>query len=109
MTKIIATLYTIATVLIIIGALFILQNETYGLLVLCSGLFLNVIYRLINLDYAQVVALKILAVFKLAVILLMLFACLSFIVDWSQKFNFLILSIVLDLLFNLKEISLKKK
>ena len=109
MTKIVSTLYTIATVLIIIGALFILQNETYGLLVLCSGLVLNIMYRFITFDYVRLKSFKIGEFFRLANVLLMGFACLSFIVDWDKKFNFLIVSIVLDLLFNWKEISFKTK
>ena len=64
MTKILSTLYTIATVLIIVGALFILQNETYGLFVLCSGLVINIIYRFTTLDYDRVKSFKILDVFS---------------------------------------------
>ncbi|MBI9056611.1 MAG: hypothetical protein JEZ01_02445 [Labilibaculum sp.] len=109
MTKILSALYTIATVLIIVGALFILQNETYGLFVLCSGLVLNIVYRFTTLDYARVKSLKILEVFRLANIFLMIVACLSFMIGSDQKFNFLIISIVLDLLLNLKEISFKTK
>ncbi len=109
MTKILSTLYTIATVLIIVGALFILQNETYGLFVLCSGLVLNIIYRFTTLDYDRVKSFKILDIIRFVNIFLMIVACFSFMVDWDQKFNFLIISIVLDLLLNLKEISFKTK
>lgn len=109
MTKILSTLYTIATVLIIVGALFILQNETYGLLILCLGLVLNIVYRSITLDFDEVKSFKILDVFRFLNILLMIIACLSFVLSWDQKFNFLIISIVLDLLLNLKEISFKTK
>ena len=109
MTKILSTLYTIATVLIIVGALFILQNETYGLLVLCSGLVLNIVYRFISLDFDRVKAFKIWDLFRFGNIFLMIIACLSFFLDWDEKFNLLIVSIVLDLLLNLKEISFKTK
>lgn len=109
MNKILSILYTLATVLIIVGALFILQNESYGLAILSSGLLLNVIYRLNTLDFKRVKSFKFLDVFRFLNILLMIVACLGFFSDWDQKFNLLIVTIVLDLLLNLKEISFKTK
>lgn len=109
MNKILPIVYTIATILIIIGALFILQGEDYGLAVLSLGLFLNIIYRFSTLNYASVKSFKIMDVLRLANILFMIVACLGFFTDWDQKFNLLILTIVLDLLLNLKEISFKIK
>jgi hypothetical protein len=109
MNKILPIVYTIATILIIIGALFILQAESYGLAVLSLGLLLNVIYRFSTLNYASVKSLKIMDILRLVNILLMIVACFGFFTDWDQKFNLLILTIVLDLLLNLKEISFKTK
>ncbi len=109
MSKILPILYTLATVLIIVGALFILQNESYGLTVLILGLVLNVLYRVSTLNFEDVKCFKFLDVFRFLNILLMIVACLGFFSDWEQKFNLLILTIVLDLLLNLKEISFKSK
>ncbi|MUP36869.1 hypothetical protein [Labilibaculum euxinus] len=109
MNKILPIVYTIATILIIIGALFILQAEKYGLAVLSLGLVLNVFYRFSTLNYESVKSFKILDVLRLANILFMIVACAGFFYDWNQKFNFLILTIVFDLLLNLKEISFKSK
>jgi hypothetical protein len=39
----------------------------------------------------------------------MIIACAGFLIDLDEKFNLLILTIVLDLLLNLKEISFKTK
>lgn len=109
MNKILPIVYTIATILIIIGALFILQGEDYGLAVLSLGLLLNVVYRFSTLNYASVKSFKIMDVLRLANILFMIVACFGFLTDWDQKFNLLILTIVFDLLLNLKEISFKTK
>ncbi|WP_321319738.1 hypothetical protein [Labilibaculum sp.] len=109
MNRILSIVYTSATILIIIGALFILQAEKYGLAVLSLGLVLNVFYRLKTLNYDCVKSFKILDVLRLANILFMIVACIGFFYDWNQKFNFLILTIVFDLLLNLKEISFKSK
>ncbi|WP_461630780.1 hypothetical protein [Labilibaculum euxinus] len=109
MNKILPIVYTIATILIIIGALFILQAEKYGLAVLSLGLVLNVFYRFSTLNYESVKSFKILDVLRLANILFMIVACIGFFYDWNQKFNFLMLTIVFDLLLNLKEISFKSK
>ncbi|WP_461641187.1 hypothetical protein [Labilibaculum euxinus] len=109
MNKILPIVYTIATILIIIGALFILQAEKYGLAVLSLGLVLNVFYRFSTLNYESVKSFKILEVLRLANILFMIVACAGFCYDWNQKFNFLILTIVFDLLLNLKEISFESK
>lgn len=109
MKKILPIVYTIATILIIIGALFILQGEKYGLAVLCLGLVLNVIYRFSTLNYVNVEIFKIMDILRLANVLFMIIACIGFLADWDQKFNLLIVTIVLDLLLNLKEISFKTK
>lgn len=109
MNKILPIVYTIATILIIIGALFILQAESYGLTVLCSGLLLNVFYRFNTLNYKNLQVFKIVDILRLANIFFMIIACLGFFFDWDHKFNLLILTIVADLLLNLKEISFKTK
>jgi len=109
MSKIRSILYTLATILIIIGALFILQDDAYGIAILGLGLMFNVIYRAINLDRNKLCSFHWLELLKLVSMILMAVACLSFILELEQKFNLLILSIVLDLLVNMKEISFKKE
>ena len=109
MRRVLPILYTLATVLIIVGALFIFQGENYGLAILTGGLGLNIIYRLLTLDYKNVQAFKLMDVLRVVGILVMLAACLVFFTNSDQKFNLLILAIVLDLLLNLKEISFKTK
>jgi len=109
MSRILSILYTVATILIIVGALFILQDEVYGMPVLGLGLILNIAYRALNIDLNKLRSFQWLEILKLGSMLFMAIACLSFILDLEQKFNLLILSIVLDLLVNMKEISFKKK
>jgi len=109
MSKILSILYTLATVLIIIGALFILQDEVYGMLLLGLGLLLNIIYRALNLDLKRLRSFHWLETLRLGCMLFMAIACLSFVLELEQKFNLLVLSIVLDVLLNMKEISFKKK
>lgn len=108
MVKIRSILYTSATILIIVGALFILQDDTYGIVILGLGLVLNIIYRAINLDFKKIASFHWLELLKFGSMLFMLVACMSFIFELEQKFNLLILSIVIDLLVNMKEISFKK-
>jgi len=109
MDKIRSILYTVATILIIVGALFILQDDTYGILILGLGLVLNIVYRAINLDFKKIASFDWLELLKFGSMIFMAAACLSFVLELEQKFNLLILSIVLDLLVNMKEISFKKK
>lgn len=108
MSKINSILYTLATILIIVGALFILQDDAFGILILGIGLVLNIFYRGINLDGSKIKNLNWLELLRLGSMMFMSFACLSFILELEQKFNFLILAIIIDLLVNMKEISFKK-
>ena len=109
MDKMRSILYTLATILIIVGALFILQDDNYGIFILGLGLLLNIIYRVINFDSKKILSLHWLEIIKLGSVILMAITCLSFIFESSQKFNLLFLSIILDLIANMKEISFKKK
>jgi len=109
MTKLHSILYTLATILIIIGALFILQDDNYGILILGLGLILNIVYRAINIDLKKITSFDWLELIKLGSVIFMAVACFSFILELEQKFNLLILSIVIDLIVNMKEISFKKK
>ncbi|MRT93893.1 hypothetical protein [Ancylomarina sp. 16SWW S1-10-2] len=109
MNKIRSILYTLATVLIIVGALFIIQDNTYGILILVLGLVLNMVYRAINIDFKKIELFHWFEFIKLGSIIFMAVACLSFMLELEQKFNLLILSIIIDLIVNMKEISFKKK
>ncbi|MFT5749596.1 MAG: hypothetical protein ACI93S_000857 [Ancylomarina sp.] len=109
MAKLHSILYTLATILIIVGALFILQDDTYGIIILGLGLVLNIVYRVINIDFKKIESFYWLELIKLVSMIFMAVACLSFVLELEQKFNLLILSVVLDLLVNMKEISFKKK
>lgn len=109
MAKLHSILYTLATILIIVGALFILQDDTYGILILGLGLVLNIVYRAINIDFKKVESFDWLELLKFGGMIFMGIACLSFVFELEQKFNLLILSIVIDLLVNMKEISFKRK
>ena len=109
MSKIRSILYTLATILIIVGALFILQDDAYGIIILVFGLILNMVYRIINLDKSKLISFYWLEIIKLGAVLFMALACTSFILELEQKFNLLIVSIVIDLLVNMKEISFKKE
>ena len=109
MAKLHSILYTLATILIIVGALFILQDDAYGIIFLGLGLVLNIFYRALNLDLKKIAIFHWLELLKLGSMIFMASACLSFIFESEQKFNLLIVSIVLDLLVNMKEISFKKE
>lgn len=109
MKRFLSILYTLATVLIIVGALFILQAESYGMAMLASGIGLNVVYRIFNLNIEKVKQLKFYELLKAFGILLMILACILIFTDSDQKFNLMILAVVLDVVINYKEISLKAK
>nr|WP_320117727.1 hypothetical protein [uncultured Marinifilum sp.] len=109
MKKILSILYTLATVLIIVGALFILQSETYGIVLLTCGLGLNIVYRILNLNWTKVKEFHIMSLLKLMGIIVMGIACVLIFSKSDQRFNILILSIVLDLVLNSKEISFRTK
>ena len=109
MFKLRSILYTLATILIIVGALFILQDDTYGIIILGLGLVLNIVYRVINIDFKKITSFHWLELLKFGSLIFMAVACLSFVLKLEQKFNLLILSIVLDLLVNMKEISFRNK
>ena len=109
MNKILSILYTLTTVLIIVGALFILQEETFGLPVLLTGLLFNVFYRIFNLKKEHFTTQKVRSYLQLISIFLLLTACLLFVMDQEQKFNLLIVGIVFDTVLNMREITEKKK
>ncbi|RUT78861.1 hypothetical protein [Ancylomarina longa] len=109
MKRILLALYTLATILIIVGALFILQGDSYGSALLIGGLVLNIFYRLLTFDFPQLKVFKVKSIFKLASIFLMMVACILFFTNSDQKFNLLIVSILSDTFLNFKEISFKKK
>ncbi|MFA8433928.1 MAG: hypothetical protein ACEPOZ_05380 [Marinifilaceae bacterium] len=109
MARILDILYTLATVLIIVGALFILQDEFYGIWFLTMGIGLNVLYRGITLKMDDVKKMKWMENLRALNILFMLFALFSFYLDMEGRFSFLILAILLDFLLNLKDLSVQKK
>ncbi len=99
--------YIVATMLIVVGALLILQNTKYGLTILVAGLVVNIIYRLINLPWRNLLKLKPRATVKFLSILILGFACVYMYSNDINKFNFLIIAIVLDVIIHLKEDSKK--
>ncbi|MCY1636249.1 hypothetical protein [Marinifilum sp. D737] len=109
MKRFLSILYTLATVLIIVGALFILQAESYGVAILASGVGLNIVYRIFNLNTERISQLKFSELLKGLGILLMLVACILIFTDFDQKYNMMIFAVVLDVIINYKEISLKTK
>lgn len=109
MKRFLSILYTLATVLIIVGALFILQAESYGVAILASGVGLNIVYRIFNLNTERIRQLKFSELLKVLGILLMLVACIFIFTDYEQKYNMMIFAVVLDVIINYKEISLKTK
>lgn len=109
MNRILPVIYTLSTVLIIVGALFIFQEETYGLTVLSLGLVMNILYRSLTLNFDGIKAYKLMDLLRFGNIVLMTIACVLFYTEWDQKFNLLVLAILFDLLLNFKEISFKRK
>ncbi|PXX95226.1 hypothetical protein DF185_22530 [Marinifilum breve] len=109
MKRFLSILYTLATVLIIVGALFILQAESYGVAILASGVSLNIFYRIFNLNTERIHQLKFSELLKVLGIILMLVACILIFTDYDHKYNMMIFAVVLDVIINYKEISLKTK
>ncbi len=103
MKRVLKTFYIVATMLIVVGALLILQSSKYGLSVLVAGLVINIIYRIINLPWQQLLKLRPRAVMRFLSILLLGFACAYMYGNDINKFNFLIIAIVIDMLVHLKE------
>lgn len=109
MKKIQEFIYTIATILIVMGALFILQEEVYGLILLVGGISINVVYRIFNLNVDKLKNINIIEILRSINIIFLLFTLLMFFMDNNQRFNLLIVAIVFDFLVNIKELSFKKK
>ncbi|WP_421921036.1 hypothetical protein [Marinifilum sp.] len=107
MKRFLSILYALATVFIIVGALFILQAESYGLALLTSGLGLNILYRILILRLQKFKVFKLHDFLKLLGILIMIFACVLIFTNSEYKFNILILSVIVDVIINYKEITLK--
>jgi hypothetical protein len=107
MNRVLSILYTLATVLIIVGALFILQEEVFGLPVLLSGLVFNIFYRIINLKKNSFKLEKVRSYLQVVNIFLLFIACFLFVVDMEQKYNLLIVSIVFDTILNMREVTQK--
>ncbi len=99
--------YIIATMLIVVGALLILQHAKYGLTLLVAGLVLNIIYRLIKLPWKHLLQMKSRAVVKFLSALILGFACVFMYSNDANKFNILIIAIVIDVIVYLKEDSRK--
>ncbi len=95
--------YIVATMLIVVGALLIFQNTKHGLTVLVAGLIMNIIYRLINLPWRNLLKLRPLASLKFISVLILGFACMYIYSNDVNKFNFLIIAIVIDVIVHIKE------
>jgi len=109
MKKTLNITYTISTILIIIGAFLILEDNFYGIIILTLGILFNVLYRYLTLDLNLVKKPQWLEILRGFNILFTIVVLTGFYLDWEQKINLLIVAIVLDLLLNLKEVSFKKR
>ncbi len=107
MKRLLNIFYIAATMLIIVGALLIFQNTKYGLTVLASGLIVNIIYRLISMPWRNLLKLRPAAVIKFLSVLILGFACMYIYSSDINKFNLLIIAIVIDVIVNIKEDSKK--
>lgn len=102
-------IYTMATVLIVMGALFILQEEIYGLMILVAGISTNIVYRIANINIEKLKKRKIIEFLRCANIIFLLLTIIMFFIENEQRFNLLIVAILVDFIVNIKEISSAKK
>lgn len=100
--------YTLATILIIVGALFLLQEDAVGIYLLTAGIVINSIYRGLTLKWEFLKNLQWLETLRGLNILFMIFALIGFYFDWEGKISYLIVAILLDLVLNLKDLSFRK-
>ncbi len=110
MERFLKVLYTLNTILIITGAFFILQSESYGITILISGFGFHTLYRIIDFIYKKSNLFSFNTFIKLSGIFFMMTSMYIIIfTHMEQKYNLAILAIVLDLVINYKEIRIKRK
>ena len=109
MKRLLDITYTLATLLIIVGALLIFQDDVKGVFVLIAGVLLNIIYRAMTLKWRNILMFQWLDILRGISICLMLVSIVGFYQGWKDIFNFFILAVISDILLNLKDLSFVRK
>jgi len=109
MKRLLDITYTLATLLIIVGALLIFQDDVKGVFVLIAGVLLNIIYRAMTLKWRNILMFQWLDILRVISICLMLVSIVGFYQGWKDIFNFFILAVISDILLNLKDLSFVRK
>lgn len=106
--KIIKQLYTLATILFIVGALLLYQGNETGAIVICIGLFINVFYRIKNLSIDSLRKLNFLEILKLISAAFLAVSVVLFIID-RDALQYVLVAIVFDVILNINLFPVKQK
>lgn len=108
MSKILKHLYSIATVLFVVGGLLIYQGEKSGSIAIGIALLINVVYRLISIDIGNLKKLIPLDILKLVSAVFLAVTVFLFFIDF-EALQYVIVAIVFDVLLNIDDLFHKKR
>jgi len=105
--KIIKHIYTLATILFIVGGLLLYQGNETGAIAICIGLFINVFYRINNLNKNSLKKLNFLELLKLVSAVFLVVSVVLFIIE-RDALQYVIVAIVFDIILNINIFPAKK-
>ncbi len=96
-----------ATILFVVGGLLLYQGEKSGSVVICVGLLMNVVFRIINLSKSNLKALKLLEILKLCSAVFLAVTVVLFFMDF-KALEYVIVAIIFDVVLNIEDLAGKK-
>lgn len=108
MNKIVKHMYTLATILFVVGGLLLYQGNETGAIAICIGLFINVFYRLNGLSKNSLKELVFLELLKLISAVFLAVSVVMFFIN-RDALQYVIVAIVFDLIININIFPTKKK
>lgn len=101
--KLIANLYTLATILFVVGGLLLYQGEQAGSVVISIGLMMNVVFRIINISKDKLKSLKIHEILKLCSAVFLAVTVILFF-KYPEALQYVIVAIVFDVILNIEDL-----
>lgn len=98
--KVFKHLYSLATILFIVGGLLLYQGNESGAIAICIGLLLNVVYRIQNLNKNNLKNLVFVDLLKLISAIFLAVSVILFFFD-IDAIQYIIVAIVFDIILNL--------
>lgn len=108
MKSFIKYLYSLATILFVVGGLLLYQGNEKGAFLICSGLLINSAYRFIKLDYKSIMKFRIWEILKLISVIYLTVTVIIFAFN-KEIIPYIIIAIVFDIILNFNIIPYKRK